>query len=283
MLAAARCLAMRDRVAGPSEAAAVGAGIGILGGLIGLGGAEFRLPVLVRLFGYRLRPAVAINLTVSLVTVLAAAVTRVVVNRGAPAVSGALVVALAVGGMVGASIGPLLLSLISETRLRSVIQALLGGLGTLLIVEALVPWEGTGFITGTAPRAASGVAFGVAIGTISSMLGVAGGELIIPTLVFAFGVNITTAGTSSLLISIPTIVVGLWRFAAHGIAPTRRELAVVVVPMSGGSIVGATAGGVLAAFAPAAVLKGLLGIVLVWSAFRLLREEEPRAASRSAR
>ena len=36
----------------------------------------------------------------------------------------------------------------------------------------------------------------------------AGGEVIIPTLVFAYGLDIKTAGTASLLISLPTVTVG---------------------------------------------------------------------------
>src|SRR5688572_22454999 len=41
----------------------------ILGGLIGLGGAEFRLPLLVGLCRYRILQAIVINLIVSLATV----------------------------------------------------------------------------------------------------------------------------------------------------------------------------------------------------------------------
>src|SRR5688572_11913593 len=47
-----------------------GAAIGVLGGLIGLGGAEFRLPLLLTVFGYTTLPAVVVNLVVSLVTVV---------------------------------------------------------------------------------------------------------------------------------------------------------------------------------------------------------------------
>lgn len=43
--------------------------IGLLGGLIGLGGAEFRLPVLVGFFRYPVLRAIMVNLMVSLVTV----------------------------------------------------------------------------------------------------------------------------------------------------------------------------------------------------------------------
>jgi uncharacterized protein len=53
-----------------------GAPIGLLGGLIGLGGAEFRLPVLAGVFGYTARRAVALNLAVSLITVVSALLIR---------------------------------------------------------------------------------------------------------------------------------------------------------------------------------------------------------------
>jgi len=44
--------------------------IGVLGGPIGLGGAEFRLPVLVGVFKYPTLKVIVINLMVSLVSVV---------------------------------------------------------------------------------------------------------------------------------------------------------------------------------------------------------------------
>jgi uncharacterized membrane protein YfcA len=40
---------------------AVGASVGVLGGMIGLGGAEFRLPLLIGLFGFAALSAVILN------------------------------------------------------------------------------------------------------------------------------------------------------------------------------------------------------------------------------
>src|SRR5829696_3108 len=60
----------------PVAALLYGAPIGLLGGLIGLGGAEFRLPVLAGVFRYAARRAVALNLTISLITVLSALLIR---------------------------------------------------------------------------------------------------------------------------------------------------------------------------------------------------------------
>ena len=51
-------------------AAITGAGVGVLGGLLGLGGAEFLLPLLVAIFGYVLRRAIPLNLAISFIAVL---------------------------------------------------------------------------------------------------------------------------------------------------------------------------------------------------------------------
>jgi hypothetical protein len=50
----------------------VGACVGVLGGLIGLGGAEFRLPLLIGLFGFLALQAVILNKAMSLVVVATA-------------------------------------------------------------------------------------------------------------------------------------------------------------------------------------------------------------------
>ena len=49
-----------------------GALVGVLGGMIGLGGAEFRLPLLIGLFGFVALQAVVLNKAMSLLVVLTA-------------------------------------------------------------------------------------------------------------------------------------------------------------------------------------------------------------------
>ena len=61
--------------------------IAVLGGLIGLGGAEFRLPVLMRVFRYSSKRAVPINLAISFVTVICALATRVTTVSVEPVVA----------------------------------------------------------------------------------------------------------------------------------------------------------------------------------------------------
>ena len=214
-------------------ALAAGGVVGVLGGLIGLGGAEFRLPLLVGFFRYGLRPAVRLNLLMSLITVTVAAVTRLALGR-ADEVVGLVGVAvpLLAGGMAGAYLASSWLTRVTEAQLRAAIQALLFSIGTLLMAEATLSWESHGLPLGLAGRVVVGLVAGTVIGIVSSLLGVAGGELIIPTLILGFGVDVKAAGTASLLISLPTILVGLWRQRRHAQAMTRFELQTCVLPMS---------------------------------------------------
>lgn len=111
----------------------------------------------------------------------------------------------------------------------------------------------------------------VAIGLVSSILGVAGGEVIIPTLLFAFGADVKTAGTASLLTSLPTVLTGIARYAARGAYDDRVTLRQTVLPMAIGSVIGATVGGLALGLMPGSVLKFVLGVILIWSAQRIFR------------
>lgn len=257
----------------PLQAFGFGVPIGTLGGLIGLGGAEFRLPVLTGILGYPPRRAVAVNLAVSLITVLAAAGIRGGTLAWHPVV-GLLPVAAAMtaGAMVAAYLGIGVVHRLPEAGLRRLILVLLVAIGCALIVEAFLPSD-TGGLLGQRglPALLVAAGCGLVIGTVSSLLGVAGGELIIPVLLFIFGADIVTAGTVSLLVSLPTVAVGVGRHARRGTYRDRTDLTATIIPMGAGSVIGAVIGGLMVGIAPDSVLKVLLGVILIVSATRVFR------------
>ena len=245
--------------------------IALLGGLIGLGGAEFRLPVLAGPLGYPARRAVPLNLAVSLVTLLTALVTR----TGSVDVQGLadiapVILAMTAGALATAFLGPSVATRISNAALERVILVLLVAIGLALIIESLLPTEAAALVPEPA-QPLVGFVLGLAIGLVSSLLGVAGGELIIPSFVFAFGVPIKLAGTASLLVSLPTVAVGIARYWRHGAFTDRRALRETVLPMAAGSVIGAIIGGLLLGAIPGEVLKLGLGVILIASAIRVFR------------
>lgn len=248
--------------------------IGALGGLIGLGGAEFRLPVLAGVLGYSVRQAVPLNLAISLMTIAASLAIRAkTLSFGAVLPLLPVVLSLVAGAIVTAFLGAALAGRLSNEQLERTILVLLVGVGIALIVESILPQQIPALLPSALSwRIPAGVLFGLAIGLISSLLGVAGGEVIIPTLVFAFGVDIKTAGTASLLISFPTVLVGLIRYASRGAFRDDASLKNTVVPMGIGSLLGALVGGILAGIVPAAALKFALGVILNLSAFRVFHK-----------
>jgi uncharacterized membrane protein YfcA len=256
--------------------------IGVLGGLIGLGGAEFRLPVLAGPLGYTARKAVPLNLAVSLITLTASLAIRSRALSFAPIAPFSLtILAMIAGAVVSAFFGTQLAGKLSDEKLERVILVLLVVIGLLLIVEGFLPSQPPAFIPAkTAWRIGAGVLFGLLIGLVSSLLGVAGGELIIPTLVFAFGADIKTAGTASLIISLPTVMVGVVRYRGKGAFSKKRDLSETILPMSIGSVIGAVVGGLLVGILPASILKIVLGIILNISAWRIFRHQaEGRSAT----
>jgi uncharacterized protein len=255
----------------PVAALIYGAPIGLLGGLIGLGGAEFRLPVLAGVFGYAARRAVALNLAISLLTVVSALLIRGGTLSFTPLLGLLPVVAAMIAGAVSAAyVGTALVHRVSERLLERVILVFLVVIGAALIVEAFLPQDVPGLLPDALlVRVVAAVVFGLGIGLVSSLLGVAGGELIIPTLVFVFGAGIKTAGTASLLISLPTVAVGVFRHRKLGSFAERADLTQTVAPMGAGSVIGAVVGGLLVGLVPASVLKVVLGVILIVSAVRI--------------
>src|SRR5438046_1665517 len=114
--------------------------IGGLGGLIGLGGGEFRLPVLMYGIGFDARSAVPLNLVTSLVTLTFALAFRSgAVSLGAVVPYLPAMLGLVAGGMASAIVGARFVSRLTDRRLVRLIAILLGMLGLLLMTESFLP------------------------------------------------------------------------------------------------------------------------------------------------
>jgi uncharacterized membrane protein YfcA len=248
-----------------------GAVIGILGGLIGLGGAEFRLPLLITIFGFVALEAVIVNKAISLTVVASALVFR---TKTIPVEilleHGSIVANLLAGSLIGAWMGAGWATRLAATTLYRVIAVLLL-LIALLLAFGHDPSVPTQPIAHGAALIVLGAVAGLAIGVIAALLGVAGGEFLIPTLVLVFGADIKVAGSLSLAVSLPTMLVGFARYSRDRSFGVLRANGGLVVAMATGSMIGAYVGSRLLATVSSSLLIPILAVILVVSSIKVWR------------
>ena len=184
-----------------------GALIGTIGGLIGLGGAEFRLPLLIGAFRFAALEAVIVNKASSLVVVATALPFRAAtVPLGEVASHWPIILNLLAGSLLGAWFGAGWATRLKSATLYRVIAVLLVGIA-IVLVFGHDPVTAQQLLLVGVSRLLLEIVAGFVIGVVASLLGVAGGELLIPTLVLLFGADIKLAGSLSLAISLPTMLV----------------------------------------------------------------------------
>ena len=103
--------------------------------------------------------------------------------------------------------------------------------------------------------------------------GVAGGELLIPTIVLLYGVDIKLAGSLSLAVSLPTMIVGFIRYSRANAFALIRQEQTLFVWMVVGSLLGAAIGGLLLGWISTRLLAGLLGVILLVSAIKTFQHK----------
>jgi uncharacterized membrane protein YfcA len=226
------------------------------------------VPLLTLWVGLDQRRAVATSLAAIVLSSTTGSISYLL--RGAVDVPAAI--ALAAGSVLGALVGTALLRRLPIVVLRWAFVALLVGVAVRLLFPITahagsVPlsfWPLVGL-----------VALGVAVGIASGLFGIGGGVLIVPSLVLLFGVGDLIAKGTSLLVMIPTGVVGTARNLRAGLVDLPTVLAVGVP-----AVLAAVAGSALAFLLPAALSSVLFALLLLAvSAQLVLRILRPKAAA----
>ena len=125
-----------------------------------------------------------------------------------------------------------------------------------------------------------GVLAGLGIGIVASVMGVAGGELPIPSIVLIYGLNVEVSPGASLMVSVPTMLMAFARYSRDGSFVVLHSNRRFVVTMAAGSIAGALVGGLLVGVIPDGVLIPTLAAILLISAAKVWNEgRRPHPAS----
>lgn len=242
--------------------------LGTAAGLLGVGGGEFRIPILLYILALPVTTAIPVNLLVGLLTVTVSFIRRFQLQ---PITSNIINIALfmSLGSIAGAYIGAILTDKIPEKPLKRILAIFLIVIGLKIGLEPFIHTPPLFHVSLNAVESATAaILIGVLIGVISGSLGVAGGEFRIPALIYLFNFDIVTAGTASLLVSIPTVAVG---FAKHNrMGHMDKNAALIALIMGTASILGALIAASYVALVDKDVLKVLLGLILISATVRMI-------------
>lgn len=250
--------------------APIGVAAGFLAGLLGVGGGILMVPLLTLWVGLDQRRAVATSLAAIVLSSTTGSISYLL--RGAVDVPAA--VALAAGSVVGAVAGTALLKRLPLPVLRWAFVALLVGVAVRLLFP--VPAHAGPVPLSFWPLAGM-VVLGLAVGVASGLFGIGGGVLIVPSLVLLFGVGELIAKGTSLLVMIPTGVVGTARNLRAGLVDVGAVLA-VGLPAIVAAVVGSALAFVLPAPLSSVLFALLLLVVSAQLVLRLLRDRRRRGA-----
>jgi uncharacterized protein len=250
----------------------VGLVAGFLSGLFGVGGGILIVPALVLVLGFDQRLAHGTSLA-AVLPIAIASLTSYAIDGKVDVPVGVL---LTIGAVAGAVVGTHILHRLPHDALALGFSLLLVATAVRMLVDHS---EASGRGVLAVIGAVSLVLIGLGAGILAGLLGVGGGIILVPAMVIGFGITAAVAKGTSLLVIVPTAVMGTWRNRKNSNADLRVAM-----------ILGFA--GVLSAFIAAQISVGmseslsntLFAILLLVVAARMLWQlagDRRRAAARA--
>jgi uncharacterized membrane protein YfcA len=248
--------------------ALVGLAAGALGGLFGVGGGLIIVPGLVLVVKLERRLAHGTSLAATLPIALASLSTYVVNGN----VDWAVAPLMAIGTVTGAIVGTKLLTILPKRTITIVFIVTV--LATA--VRLFLATETTGRDNLTAWSGVLLVIIGLATGTLSGLLGIGGGVVMVPAMVVLFGMVPVIAKGTSVAVIVPTSIMGTIRNRANA------NVDLKVAAVAGGcGVLSAIAGGIVADGISTSVSNVMFGVLLLFVAgtqFMTLRSDRDQIA-----
>jgi len=189
-----------------------GAAAGLSAGLLGIGGGLIIVPILFFIFSHQPVPAehvMHMALATSLATIIVTSLSSARAHHKRGAVLWPIVFDLSPGIIIGAWLGAMFASALSSNTLRPVF-----GVFELLVAIHLLANYKPGTHTTSISRTKS-ITGGVVIGSISSIVGIGGGTLTVPFLLW-HNISIRNAVASSAACGFPIAVAGTVTYIFSG-------------------------------------------------------------------
>lgn len=107
---------------------------------------------------------------------------------------------------------------------------------------------------------------GLFAGTLSGLIGVGGGVIIVPSLVFFFGLSQQEAQGTTLALLVPPIgILAAWTYYQHGYVNLKIASLICI-----GFVLGGFIGGKIATHLPTVILEKIFGFALLLSSLKML-------------
>jgi len=242
-----------------------------MSGLFGVGGGILMVPCLVLFLGMEQRRAHGTSLG-AMVLISASALGGFLLDGSVAWLGGLLIFT---GSSAGVTVGTSLLNRVPIGPLRVGFALLL--LATAARFLLAVPDTG-GHGDISAALAFAYIACGVLTGLLSGMMGVGGGVIMIPAMILLFGFADPTAKGTSLLVILPTSIIGTVRNRRSGNVDLRTALAIGI-----SGVASAFVGALGAAELSPRLSATLFALLLVASAAQMLRRvKNPPAEGEAA-
>jgi hypothetical protein len=263
--------------------------VGLLTGMVGVGGGFLTTPILIF---YGIPPAVAVASATTQIT--GASVSGVMSHRRRRGVDYRMGAVLVVGGLLGALVGGGLFRLLQESGQIDTVIALLyvillGTIGILMAKEAAtaldiirprpgkparrrhnpliaaLPMRWRFYASGLYISPLAPLALGFFAGVLTVLLGVGGGFIVVPAMIYLLGMSTSVVvGTSLLQILFVTAATTL----IHATTTKSVDILLAVLLLFG-SVVGAQYGARFAQKAKPELLRMFLAIIVLAVAFRM--------------
>ena len=245
-----------------------GAAIAFIGAICGIGGGLFAVPMLHYLFKLDLRASVATGLCLVAATAYSSTVAELL--RADSSLDLMSVGPLALGALLGAQFGFRLSRRLGERRLKTVFAVVLLVAGArMLLSEGIPPLPGEVGIQTPAIRWLISGLIGAGAGTVAPLLGIGGGLVVVPALMFAMpGLGGLAVRAAALAVACVTSARSLQLYGQEGVIRLSLGL-----PLALGGLAGAFAG-VHTVHLPGMSQVGqrVMGAILLVTALRFARD-----------
>lgn len=246
----------------------IGVAAGLMSGLMGVGGGVVMIPLMTAFLGLSQHKAHGTSLAVIVFTAISGAITY-----GWKGHTDLFIAAeLAAGAIVGARIGALAMNRIDSRQLRLAFAVFLLLVGLRMLLP--LPQSSVTF----SARAVDGfvvvLTIGLVAGVLSGIMGVGGGIIMVPAMVLILALGQQDAQGISLLVIIPTAIVGASTHLKKGnVVPS-------IVPwIAATSILAAIVGSSLAIGPLKSVLTQIFGLFLLFTSVQMIVTARKQAGS----